>query len=162
LAKPIRALGRDPGETSSISSQGVITGTAAYMSPEQAEGKKVDERSDIFSFGSVLYEMLTGRRAFQGQSDMSTLSAVLTEEPLPVNEIKASLPREIQRIITMCLRKEPTRRLQHMDDVKLAVEELKEELDSGDLFLPPPPLPFPRLKLGAFAVALFLVGTLAS
>ena len=162
LAKTIRLPGRSTGETNPGSSQGAIAGTAAYMSPEQAEGKKVDERSDIFSFGSVFYEMLTGRRAFQGQSDMSTLSSVLTQEPVPLSEIKASLPREIARIIAMCLRKEPTRRLQHMDDVKLAVEAVKEEMDSGLLFLPPPPLPFPRWKRVAFALVLLLAAALAS
>jgi Tol biopolymer transport system component len=139
----------------------VIAGTAAYMSPEQAEGMKVDERSDIFSFGSVLYEMLTGRRAFQGQSDMSTLSAVLTTEPSPVREIKASLPWEIQRIVTMCLRKEPTRRLQHMVDVKLELEALKEEIDSGLLFEPQAPPPLSLWKWTPVAL-LVLAAALAS
>jgi Tol biopolymer transport system component/predicted Ser/Thr protein kinase len=162
LAKPIRLPGRNSGETSTGSYQGVIAGTAAYMSPEQAEGKTLDERSDIFSFGSVLYEMLTGRRAFEGQSDMSTLSSVLTKEPPPLSEIKASLPREIQRLIAMCLRKDPTRRLQHMDDVKLAVETLQEEIESGDLFQPPVPLERRRGKPVAFALVLLLAVALAS
>ena len=71
--------------------EGTILGTASYMSPEQAAGKPVDARSDIFSFGSVLYEMVTGQRAFQGDSKMSTLAAVLNQEPKPASEISRSL-----------------------------------------------------------------------
>src|SRR6476646_9274179 len=73
--------------------EGTIVGTVAYMSPEQAEGKKVDARSDIFSFGSLLYEMITGRRAFQGQTKVSTLSAILNREPEPMEQV----PRDVVR-----------------------------------------------------------------
>jgi serine/threonine protein kinase len=76
-----------------ISGQGTIMGTAAYMSPEQAEGKKLDARSDIFSFGAVPYEMITGRRAFRGDSHASTLAAVLREEPEPPSKFVPALPR---------------------------------------------------------------------
>jgi serine/threonine protein kinase len=119
--------------------EGAIVGTTAYMSPEQAEGKKLDGRSDIFSFGSVLYEMSTGRRAFQGETKLSTLSAILREEPKPASEMAAAVPRELERIIQRCLRKDPARRFQHMDDVKVALEELKEESDSGQLSAVPQP-----------------------
>ena len=84
---------------------GIIMGTVAYMSPEQAEGKPVDARSDIFSFGSVLYEMLTGRRAFEGQSSAALLSSVLRDEPKPLNELKRDLPAEVRRIVTHCLKR---------------------------------------------------------
>ena len=87
--------------------EGTILGTASYMSPEQAAGKPVDARSDIFSFGSVLYEMVTGQRAFQGDSKMATLAAVLNQEPKPATEIARSLPRDLEKIITRCLRKDP-------------------------------------------------------
>jgi Tol biopolymer transport system component len=103
------------------------------MSPEQAEGRKVDARSDIFSFGSMLYEMVTGRQAFHGDSKMSTLSAILKEEPKPVSAVAADVPRDLEKIISRCLRKDPDRRFQHMGDVKVALEELKEESDSGKL-----------------------------
>ncbi len=113
--------------------EGTIVGTVAYMSPEQVEGKKLDARSDIFSFGALLYEMLTGQRAFQGDSRISTLTAILKEEPKPASEIIESLPRELEKLITRCLRKDLNRRFQHMDDVKIALEELKQESDSGQL-----------------------------
>jgi serine/threonine protein kinase len=122
----------DPGDTPA-SAEGTIVGTVSYMSPEQAEGKKVDARSDIFSFGALLYEMVTGRRAFDGDSKLSTLSAVLREEPKPASQIVEGLPRELERIITRCLRKNPERRFQTMADLKVALQELKEESDSGTL-----------------------------
>jgi eukaryotic-like serine/threonine-protein kinase len=103
------------------------------MSPEQAEGKKVDARSDIFSFGALLYEMVTGQRAFRGDSKLSTLSAILREEPKPASQVVEGLPRELERIIARCLRKSPERRFQAMPDLKVALEELKEESDSGTL-----------------------------
>jgi Tol biopolymer transport system component/serine/threonine protein kinase len=121
--------------------EGTILGTASYMSPEQAEGRVVDARSDIFSFGSVFYEMVTGRRAFQGDSRMSTLAAIIKEEPKAVREIIEDVPGEVERIIRQCLRKDPKRRLQHMDDVRLLLEELKEESDSGRLASAAPGVP---------------------
>jgi Tol biopolymer transport system component/predicted Ser/Thr protein kinase len=111
--------------------EGMIVGTVSYMSPEQAEGKKVDARSDIFSFGALLYEMLTGRRAFQGDSKMSTLAAILSSEPEPAEQLGKAIPREVSRILHRCLRKEPERRAQSMADLKLALEEVKEESESG-------------------------------
>jgi hypothetical protein len=103
----------------------------SYMSPEQAEGKKVDGRSDIFSFGALLYEMVTGRRAFQGDSKLSTLSAILREEPKPASQLVQGIPRDLEKIVARCLRKSPERRFQAMSDLKVALEELKEESDSG-------------------------------
>ena len=135
LAKPIRLAPRSAHETTTT--LGVqIAGTPAYMSPEQAEAKPLDERSDIFSFGSVLYEMLTGQHAFSGESHISILASVLNKEPRPMAEFNKQVPRELERITAMCLRKEPARRLQHMDDVKLALEEMKLEFDSSILAAP--------------------------
>ncbi len=113
--------------------EGAIVGTVAYMSPEQANGKEVDARSDIFSFGAVLYEMVTGRRAFAGESKAATMAAVLTQEPPAPSQISPGVPPELERIILRCLRKDPERRFKQMDEVKLRLEELKEESESGPM-----------------------------
>ena len=110
---------------------GAIVGTIAYMSPEQAEAKPVDARSDIFSYGSVLYEMLTGRKAFSGDSMVSTLTAILRDEPTPLAEIVPDIPPDLDRIVQRCLRKDRDRRFQSMADLKVALEDAKEESVSG-------------------------------
>ncbi|HEX7361546.1 MAG TPA: protein kinase [Bryobacteraceae bacterium] len=117
---------RDGDETRSLTGE-IVAGTPAYMSPEQAEGKKLDARSDIFSFGAVLYEMVTGRRAFRGDSTASTLAAVLHRDPDP----PANIPKELERIIQRCLRKDPNRRFHHMSDLKVELEEVLEDTVSG-------------------------------
>src|SRR5580692_1210020 len=114
-----------------LTSAGTILGTTYYMSPEQTEAKPVDGRSDIFSFGTMLYEMATGQRPFHGQSQVAVLSAILREDPKPVVEIRPDVPAELMRVIARCLRKDPSRRFQHMDDLKVALVELKDESDSG-------------------------------
>ena len=108
-------------------------GTVSYMSPEQAEGKGVDARSDIFSFGSLLYEMVTGQCAFQKDSTASTLAAILNQEPKPISKLVPGTPSELEKIIGRCLRKDRERRFQHMDDLKVALQELKEQSDLGAL-----------------------------
>ena len=139
LAKLTEVSDSADTETATLQTQtdeGTIVGTVSYMSPEQAEGKKVDARSDIFSMGSVLYEMVTGRKAFQGETKLSTLTAILREEPPKASEIVEDLPKDLERIISRCLRKDQSRRFQHMGDVKVELEELKEESDSGKLLTP--------------------------
>jgi serine/threonine-protein kinase len=96
---------------------GTILGTIAYMSPEQVEGKPADGRSDIFSFGLVLHEMLSGRRAFSGENSISRMAAILHKEPEPLEA-----PPEVARIVTRCLRKSPAQRFQTMKELKAALE----------------------------------------
>ena len=155
------------GDGASLTEEGTILGTVAYMSPEQADGKKVDARSDIFSFGSVLYEMVTGRRAFAGGSKLSSLSAVLHTEPQPASLAVPDIPLELDRIIGRCLKKDPARRWQSMADVKVALDELRDEMESSGfdarrLAREPRRAPFPAkrwLVLGA--LGLLLVGLAA-
>ena len=108
-------------------------GTAPYMSPEQAQGHKLDARSDIFSFGSLLYEMLTGAQPFAGDSHLSIATKLLGHNPKPVNELVPSLPPDLSKIISRCLRKDPARRYQHMDDLKVALEDVQEASGSATL-----------------------------
>ena len=116
-----------PTRTLRQTKAGVILGTAAYMSPEQAEGKDVDVRSDIFSFGSVLYEMVTGRRAFSGESVISVLAAVLHENPTPVREVSPAAPAALARMIHRCLAKQPDKRWQSMADIRMLLEDLEHD-----------------------------------
>ncbi len=102
---------------------GAIMGTVDYMSPEQAQGREVDARSDIFSFGLVLYEMLCGQRAFQGDSWISTLTAILHDEPRSLRDINAAIPALVEQHVTRCLRKDPSQRFHTMLDVKKALAD---------------------------------------
>jgi serine/threonine protein kinase len=129
---PTRTIRRETQE-------GAIVGTLSYMSPEQAEGKKVDARSDIFAFGVVLYEMVTGRRAFQGASAAATLAAILHQDPKPLRESIPDAPPELGKLISRCLRKDRERRFQHAGDLKVELVELREEFDSGTLLVAPEP-----------------------
>jgi len=145
LAKPIQPAARlDSAETTVTlpdrpsTATGHIVGTVAYMSPEQAQGKRVDARSDIFSFGTLFYEILTARRPFGGQDALSILTAVLRDEPIPPSRISAvALPAEAERIVLRCLRKDPDRRFQTTSDLHSALEDLRQEMASGTSALTP-------------------------
>ncbi len=133
-----------------LTETGVVLGTAQYMSPEQAAGKTVDARSDIFSLGALLYEMVTGQRAFQGGSPMETVAAILNQEPKP---LPARIPAELAKVILRCLRKDPARRYQGMADLKVALEDLREESRA----VPAVHRPSRRLWMAAGFVLLLLV-----
>jgi serine/threonine-protein kinase len=121
--------------------EGSILGTVCYMSPEQAQAKTVDQRSDIFSFGLVLYEMLTGRKAFSGDSALSTLSSILRDEAKPIGELVPGAPPELVQIVYRAMRKEPDQRWQTMQEMRAALMVLKLKADSGVLqtMIGPPP-----------------------
>jgi serine/threonine protein kinase/Tol biopolymer transport system component len=144
---------------------GTIIGTVAYMSPEQAEAHKVDARSDIFSFGALLYEMVTGRRAFVGSSKLSTLASILHKDPEPLGQTAGAMPRDLDRIIARCLRKDPQRRWQSMADLKIALEDLLADVEAGKTDAPEheagtryglPILLWPALIVAALAAGAFV------
>jgi eukaryotic-like serine/threonine-protein kinase len=112
----------DSDETATT--DGTVMGTAAYMAPEQAEGKPLDARSDVFSFGAVLYELLSGRRAFRGENSISTMAAILHKEPAPLDA-----PFALQEIVKRCLAKQPGQRYQTMAEIRAALESISGKLE---------------------------------
>jgi len=110
--------------------EGVILGTIGYMSPEQAMGRPVDHRTDLFAFGCLLYETATGRKPFTGESNVDVLHAIVREKPTPVEEIAPALPSALARTIRRCLAKEPDRRYQSMKDLALELHEMVDEWDT--------------------------------
>ncbi|MGA8216887.1 MAG: protein kinase [Candidatus Sulfotelmatobacter sp.] len=125
LAKPQRAVGPDEETMSMLTGRVQVVGTLPYMSPEQLHGKEVDLRSDIFAFGAVLYEVLTGRRAFERQSNVDTIAAIDHEEPKPLHEFVKDAPDELDRIIRRCLRKIPAERYASVSEIEQDLEDCK-------------------------------------
>jgi serine/threonine protein kinase/Tol biopolymer transport system component len=129
------ATGDSAASTEAATGEGRVLGTAPYMSPEQVQGKAVDHRSDVFSLGILLYEMVTGDRPFQGDTPAEVASSILREAPEPVTDRKADLPRDLGKIIRRCLEKEPRKRFQSTLDLANELEELRREVDSGEALL---------------------------
>jgi eukaryotic-like serine/threonine-protein kinase len=121
---------RSVEDLTTVTKSGTVIGTVAYMSPEQLRGKAVDHRSDIFSVGAIVYEMLTGRRAFRGETEVDTITAVLREEPPVINLEQSGIPVSFQQIVRHCLEKEPEKRFQSARDLAFALETLSNT--SGD------------------------------
>lgn len=130
LVEPSTDVEQARTQTAVLTDAGTVVGTAAYMSPEQARGDKVDSRSDIFSFGAVLYEMVTGRRPFDAPSRVEVLGKVLNSDPEAPRNL-SSVSSDVERTILRCLRKDPARRFQTMADLKVALEDLAADVASG-------------------------------
>jgi len=132
LAKHVGAARDDHGETTvtalGATAVGAVVGTVAYMSPEQADGREVDTRSDIFSFGTMLYELLTGQRPFQGGSAASILGALMRDTPPPPSAARAGLPADLDRVIAKALEKDPADRYQHADELLVDLRAVKRRL----------------------------------
>ena len=138
LAKlaPQRASVGDPAATiptvtSPASTPGLVMGTVGYMSPEQAQGLPIDQRSDIFSFGCVLYEAAAGVRPFSGASTIDTLHKIVHQQPEPLAALVPTSPPELHRIVRKCLAKSPDDRYQSMKEVAIDLRDLRRELESG-------------------------------
>jgi tRNA A-37 threonylcarbamoyl transferase component Bud32 len=149
-AAPARALeAYGPLTTSS----GQIVGTLSYMAPEQAEGRTVDHRADIFGLGVLLYELLAGIRPFAGESNVALLTSLLRDTPRPITEVRRDVPEELAPIVQKCLEKDPTRRYQSAADLRVALETVQARTQ------PRLRRPLPRAVLGgAVATVLLLTG----
>jgi len=119
-----------PTEVQERTGEGVVLGTAGYMSPEQVQGRPVDHRSDIFSFGCILYEAAARQRPFAGDSSVETMHRILSEKPQPLEHLNPKAPAELRRLIRRCLAKTPEQRLQSMKDLAIELREIVEEYDA--------------------------------
>src|SRR6202167_6132039 len=126
LTRPETDAGEDAPTVQVNTEPGQIMGTVGYMSPEQVRGKPADHRSDIFAFGSILYEMLSGQPAFRGESAADTMSAILKEEPAELSETARNVPPALERTVLHCLEKNPAHRFQSAGDLAFNLETLTD------------------------------------
>ncbi|MGH9774971.1 MAG: protein kinase domain-containing protein [Candidatus Acidiferrales bacterium] len=120
------SLNQAAATTEPLTAKGTIVGTFQYMAPEQVEGKESDARADIFAFGAVLYEMATGKRAFEGKSQASVIAAILAAEPPPISTLQPMSPPALDRVVRICLAKDPDERFQSAHDLKLQLEWIRD------------------------------------
>jgi Tol biopolymer transport system component len=171
LAKPAAPGAGGPIDVTAsapITAQGTLVGTYPYMSPEQLEGREIDARSDIFALGAVLYEMATGKRAFDGKTTASLIAAILERDPAPIASLQPLAPAALDDIVRGCLAKDPDERWQTAHDVKLQLDGLRRRLSGGgtdSVVLPAGAStepPTPRHALGAYAIAAVALAALAA
>src|SRR6185369_2670465 len=138
---------------------GTVMGTVGYMSPEQALGRAVDHRSDIFSFGCILYEGASGARAFTGTSAIDTLHQIIHTDPAPLSQRAPAAPVELQRVVQKCLQKDPEDRYQSMKDLAVDLRALRRQFDTGSsaVAIQPPASRSPRRGLAAVTIAALAV-----
>jgi len=125
------STGADDATRAALTSEGMAVGTSGYMSPEQVRGQTADHRTDIFSFGCVLYECLTGTRAFDAPSQIERLNRVIKDEPAPIAERAPGVPADLSRIVRKCLAKDPDERYQSMKDLAIDLRDVRRQLDTG-------------------------------
>jgi serine/threonine protein kinase/Tol biopolymer transport system component len=142
--------GRTVEDLTTVTKSGAVIGTVAYMAPEQLRGKTVDHRSDLFSVGAIFYEMLAGRRAFRGETEVDTITAVLREDPPEIDLEQAGIPQPFQQIVRHCLEKDPEKRFQSARDLGFALETLSNTSGERASNLTPPKS---RFKILPWAVA---------
>jgi serine/threonine protein kinase/tetratricopeptide (TPR) repeat protein len=142
---------------------GKVFGTVAYMSPEQARGTTIDHRSDLFSFGILLYQMASGRLPFKGESQIETLHSIIKKEPPPLSDLTREIPQEAERVIRKAMEKEPARRYQHADEMATDLRNLQRDIDSGRVTAPTSVVKKPtgrKAMLWGLGIAVFVVAGL--
>ena len=162
---PVASLSVLPTEGSNLTAQGTILGTLQYMAPEQLEGKEADARTDIFAFGLVVYEMATGKKAFEGKSQASLIAKILETDPPPMSSLQPMTPPALDRVVKKCLAKEPEKRWQAASDVCDEVKWISDSAFQAGMAVPS--LAVRRLKkrvawaAAAVAVAIAVIAALA-
>ena len=159
-------VGASQMPTGTLTGDGRIVATVVYMSPEQAEGKRTDPRSDVFSLGVMLYEMATGERPFKGDTTVSTMTSILQDTPRSVTELNPALPRDLALIVRRCLEKNPEQRTQSAKDLRNQLQDLQHALDSSELVASPtttvPKREKHRWRWATAVVALAFLGTIGT
>lgn len=149
LARLAQSPGADEVDTEAptnlMTGPGVILGTVGYMSPEQVDGRPADHRADLFSFGAVIYEMLTGRRAFRGESAIDTLNAIRKEDPPELSRLNENVPPGLERLVQRCLEKKPERRFQSASDLAFALEAFSQRVITSGPAVAVHPAPVRRM-----------------
>lgn len=143
-----------------VTEPGTVAGTAAYMSPEQVRGRSIDFHADIFALGAVLYEMLTGKKAFARPTSAETMTAILNEDPPPLAQSGKNIPPALQRVVLLCLEKKREQRFQSASDLAFALEALSDPSDSSAIAVAPPrrlPWLWVLAACGAVAIAAFVL-----
>ena len=142
-----------------LTAQGTILGTFQYMAPEQLEGQEADARTDIFAFGAVLYEMLTGRKAFEGKSQASLIAAILEREPPPVASLQPATPASLDHVVRTCLAKDPENRFHSAHDLLVQLKWIRDQGSQAAPAVTPVPRGRSRNRVLAAAVVTLLAAT---
>ena len=161
LAKLIQPRQSDQATATLFDTEvGTVLGTAGYMAPEQVRGQKIDARADIFAFGATLYEMLVGKRAFQGGTAADTLSAILKDDPPPLPDLVGNLPPALHRIVSRCLQKNPPQRFQSASDLAFALEAISASSEAPAIATPRRWSPHVWMTAGSVVVLILIIAAI--